>query len=450
VPDPPEFWPWAGIGVLQSIGVGVGVCVGVGVGVVWKSASGAVCERGAGSVAGVISLADVRDARERLTGFVRATPVQRPESISRLAGRAVLLKPEHLQRTGSYKVRGAYNAISRLPKGCAVVAASAGNHAQGVALAATATGHKATIFMPSGAPLPKVEATRGYGAEIQLVGHVVDDALAAAKRFAEETGAVFVPPFDDPFIIAGQGTVGLELGEEAPEAEVVVVPVGGGGLISGVATALAHTRPGMRVVGVEAEGAAAMVAALSAKRPTVLESISTMADGIAVRSVSELTLSHVQAYVDDVITVSEEEISRALLLLLERGKAVVEPSGAVGLAAILSGKVAGKGPVATILSGGNVDPLLLMRLIDHGLNAAGRYLVLRVVLGDQPGELARLTSRVAELSLNVLDVEHHRAGAGLRLNEVEVLLTLETRDPDHRHQIADAVAAADFTVHLVR
>jgi threonine dehydratase len=398
----------------------------------------------------VISLADVRDARERLTGFVRPTPVQRPESISKVAGRTVLLKPEHLQRTGSYKVRGAYNAISQLPAGCPVVAASAGNHAQGVALAASATGHAATIFMPTGAPLPKVEATKGYGAQIRLVGNVVDDALAAAIAFAEETGAVFVPPFDHPHIIAGQGTVGLELGEEAPDAEVVVVPVGGGGLISGVATALAHTRPGVRVIGVEAEGAAAMVAALAAKKPVTLDSIRTMADGIAVRSVSELTLAHVQAYVDEIVTVTEEEMSRALLLLLERGKAVVEPSGAAGLAAILAGKIPGRTPVATIVSGGNVDPLLLMRLIDHGLTAAGRYLVLRVVLGDQPGELARLTSRIAELSLNVLDVEHHRAGAGLRLNEVEVLLTLETRDPDHRHEISDAVAAAGFQVHLVR
>jgi threonine dehydratase len=398
----------------------------------------------------VISLADVRDAQERLVGFVRATPVQRPDSISRLAGRPIVLKPEHLQRTGSFKARGAYNAISRLPEGCEVVAASAGNHAQGVALAATTTGHRSTIFMPTGAPLPKLQATADYGADIRLVGLVVDEALAAAKQFAEETGAVFVPPFDDPFIIAGQGTVGLELAEEAPEAEVVVVPVGGGGLISGVATALAHTRPGVRVVGVEAEGAAAMVAAVAARNTVTLDRISTMADGIAVKCVSELTLSHVQAYVDEVVTVTEEEISRALLLLLERGKAVVEPSGAAGLAAILAGKIPGRGPVATILSGGNVDPLLLMRLIDHGLTAAGRYLVLRVVLGDQPGELARLTARVAELSLNVLDVEHHRAGAGLQLNEVEVLLTLETRDPAHRHEIADAVAAAGFGVHLVR
>ncbi len=398
----------------------------------------------------MITLADVAAARKRLAAVVRPTPVRLSDSISRTAGRTVLLKPEHQQRTGSYKVRGAYNRISRLDEGVAVVAASAGNHAQGVAFAAGATGRRSTIFMPVGASLPKIDATRGYGAEVRLVGGLVDDTLLAAGAYALETGAVFVPPFDDPHIIAGQGTVGLELADEAPEAEVVVVPVGGGGLLAGVATALAHTRPGTRIVGVEAEGAAAMQAALAARQPVALDHVATMADGIAVRSVSELTLAHALAYVDQVVTVTEEEISAALLLLLERAKAVVEPSGAVGLAAVLAGKVAGGGPACCILSGGNVDPLLLMKLIHHGLSVAGRYLVLRVVLGDSPGQLARLTARLAELGLNVLDVEHHRSGPRVVLDEVEVLLTVETRGPVHGSEITAALVADGARVEVVR
>ena len=401
----------------------------------------------------MISLDDLRAARTRVTPVIRATPVTTSDALSTLVGRRLSLKGEHLQRTGSYKIRGAYNRISRLdpattPAG--VVAASAGNHAQGVALAARLSGIASTIFMPITAPLPKVAATRGYGAEVRLVGEFVDDCIAAALEHAQATGAVFVPPFDDPLIIAGQGTVGLELAEEAPDAEVVVVPVGGGGLIAGVATALALTRPGVRIVGVEAAGASAMRASLDAGRCVSLERVATMADGIAVRAPSELTLAHVRAYVDDVVTVTEEEISQAVLLLLERAKALVEPSGAVGLAALLAGKVAGTGPVTTILSGGNVDPLLLMKLIDHGLSAAGRYLVVRVVLGDRPGALAALTATMATLGLNVLSVEHHRAGLALRVDEVEVLLTLETRDPDHRSEIVAAIGAAGFAVELVR
>ena len=399
----------------------------------------------------MITLADIRAARERVAPVVRPTPVDASTTLSRLAGRPVLLKPEHLQRTGSYKIRGAYNLISQLPPGCEVVAASAGNHAQGVALAASLTGHRSTIFMPANAPLPKTEATRAYGAEIVLAGEVVDDCIAAARRYAEETGARFVPPFDDPLVIAGQGTVGLELADECDETlEVVVVPIGGGGLISGVATALAHTRRNVKVVGVEAAGAPAMQAALSAGIPVALARVSTMADGIAVRSVSELTLAHAKAYVDEVVTVTEEEISRALLLLIERTKAVVEPAGAVGLAAILAGKVSGSGTALAILTGGNVDPLLMMKLIDHGLSAAGRYLMLRIILGDQPGALAALTGAIAHMGLNVLEVEHHRSGLTLGVDEVEVLVTLETRDPEHREHIVTGLQAAGFSVELVR
>ncbi len=399
----------------------------------------------------VIGPADVDAARARVAGVIRPTPVNRSDALSRLAGRPVLLKPEHLQRTGSFKIRGAYNFLAALaPAVTDVVAGSAGNHAQGVALAASLTGRRATVFMPVVASLPKVEATRGYGADVRLTGDSVDDCIAAARDHAATTGAVFVPPFDNLLVIAGQGTIGLEIAEEAPEASTVVVPVGGGGLISGIAAALSGVRPGTRVVGVEAAGAASMRAALDAGRCVPVPVLSTMADGIAVKSASELTLEHVRAFVDDVVSVTEEEISAAVLLLLERAKAVVEPSGAVALAAVLNGSVGGDGPVVAVLSGGNVDPQLLIKLIDHGLSASGRYLILRIVLPDHPGALASLTSDVARLGLNVLDVEHHRAGVDLALDEVEVMLTLQTRDAEHRHQVVLALAGAGYRVEQGR
>jgi threonine dehydratase len=398
----------------------------------------------------LVTVDQVRDARERVAGVLRTTPVDRSDTLTRLVGRPVLLKPEHLQRTGSFKIRGAYNRISRLPPGTPVVAASAGNHAQGVALAAGLTGRPATIFMPPGAPLPKVDATRGYGAEVRLEGPTVDDCIDLAKAFAEDKGAVFVPPFDDPLIIAGQGTIGLELAEEAPEAGTVVVPVGGGGLAAGIAVALAATRPAVRVIGVEAAGAASMRASLEAGRCVRLDRLETLADGIALKSPSPLTLAHCGAYLDQVVVVSEEEISQAVLLLLERAKAVVEPSGAAALAAVLNGRVPGSGPVVAILSGGNVDPLLLIKLIDHGLSAAGRYVALRVVVDDRPGELARLTGELARLGLNVLTVEHHRAGLELGVAEVEIRLTLETRDAIHRDQIVADLETLGYRVQPVR
>ena len=303
--------------------------------------------------------------------------------------------------------------------------------------------------MPPGTALPKVEATRAYGAEVRLVGQTIEDAIAAARDFAAGHDGYLVPPFDDRLVIAGQGTLGLELAEEMGDAEVVLVPIGGGGLISGVAAALAVERPDVRVVGVEAAGAASMVASLAAGRPTELASVRTIADGIALKSPSALTFAHVEALVDEVVTVSDEEIGRALILLLERAKAVVEPSGAVGLAALLAGRVSGTGPVAVVLSGGNVDPLMLTRLVEHGLSAAGRYLRLRVIVPDRPGALAGITQTVADLGINVLAVEHHRAGVQVGLGDVEVLLTLETRDADHRRQVVAALLERGYVVDRV-
>jgi threonine dehydratase len=398
----------------------------------------------------LIGLDDVTEAGRRVSGVRRRTPVDRSETLSRIAGRPILLKPEHLQRTGSFKIRGAYNHISRLDAGRPVVAASAGNHAQGVALAASLTGHEATIFMPANAPLPKVEATRGYGADLVLEGDTVDDCIGLAQRFAAGRGADFVPPFDDPLIIAGQGTIGLELASEAPDAETVVVPIGGGGLIAGIAAALAKLRPEVRVVGVEAAGAASMQASLAAGRCVRLDRVDTLADGIAVKSPSPLTIAHVRAYVEELVTVTEEEISQALLLLLERAKAVVEPAGAASLAAVLAGKVPGSGPVVVVLSGGNVDPLLLIKLIDHGLSAAGRYVALRVVVDDRPGQLAALTAEVARLGLNVLSVEHHRSGMDLAVAKVEIRLILETRNSVHRGEIVADLERAGFHAEPAR
>ncbi len=400
----------------------------------------------------MIELENLLAARDRVKDVIRPTPVDRSESLSKLAGRPVLLKPEHQQRTGSFKIRGAYNRISRLPEGVPVVAASAGNHAQGVALAASLTGRLATIFMPRNAALPKVEATREYGATVRLEGEVVDDCIALAQEFAADTGAVYVPPFDDLDVIAGQGTVGLELLEEAPEAEVIVVPVGGGGLVSGVGAAVALSQPPSssgkrpRVVGVEAAGAPTLTEALAAGRPITLPRLATMADGISVARCSDLTLSLTDRFVDEIVTVDEEEISQAMLLLVERAKAVVEPSGAASLAAILNRRLPGAGPAVAVLSGGNVDPLLLTKLIEHGLASAGRYLTLSIVMADRVGALAALTTQLARLGLNVLDVEHHRSGRDLAVSEVEVQVTVETRNLAHHDEVVAALTEAGYRV----
>ncbi len=395
----------------------------------------------------LVQVSEIDAARAGLAGVLRATPTERSATFSALCHRPVLLKGEHLQRTGSFKIRGAYHLLSHLaPSEDLVVAASAGNHAQGVALAATLLGKRSVIFMPAGAPLTKVQATRAYGADIRL-GHVlVDDCIAEARAWAAANGGIFVPPFDDPRIIAGQGTLGLELVDEAADAGVVLVPVGGGGLLAGVAVALRARAPDVRIVGVEASGAASMRASLDAFAPTGVHPVRTIADGIAIKSPSALTLAHAHALVDDVISVTDDEIGRALLLLLERAKQVVEPSGAVGLAALLAGKVPGTDAAVAVLSGGNVDPLMLGRLVHHGLTAAGRYLRLRVVVPDQPGALALIVETVARTGLNVLAVEHHREGVRVGIDEAEVLLTLETRDPAHRLEVIDRLREAG---HLV-
>jgi threonine dehydratase len=401
----------------------------------------------------MVGLEDIEDAAERLKPVLRPTPAMLSGPLTTLVGRPVFVKPEHFQRTGSFKIRGAFNKIASLASGCdtaEIVAASAGNHAQGVALAASLSGLRSTIFMPAGASLPKIDATRGYGAEVRFEIGPVDNALQAARNYAAERGAYYVPPFDDPLVIAGQGTVGLELAEEVPDAAAVLVPVGGGGLISGVAAGVRGRGSGARVIGVEAAGAAPMLAALRAGGPVELPSVETMADGIAVRCVSQLTFEHTKALVDAVITVDEEQISRAVVLLLERCKWVVEPAGAVPLAALISGAIPGDDPVVLVISGGNVDPLLLTRLVEHGLTAAGRYFMVSVVLPDKPGSLASLTGAVGGLGLNLLTVEHRRSGAPVGVNEAEVILTLETIDPAHRDAIVPTLRDQGFRATAYR
>ena len=381
-----------------------------------------------------VSLADVQRAREVIRDVVRVTPLEGSRPLTDLVGGPVHLKCENLQRAGSFKIRGAYLRLSRLTaqeRAGGVVAASAGNHAQGVALAAGLLNTKVTVFMPEGAPLPKVEATRAYGADIHFTGHSVDDALVQATAFSKKTGAVLIHPFDHPDIVAGQGTLGLEVLEQCPDVRTIVVCTGGGGLVGGVAVAVKGLRPDVRVVAAQAETAAAYPPSLAAGHPVALDTMATMADGIAVGRPGDLPFGIVRELVDDVRTVSEESLSRALLLCLERAKLVVEPAGAAAVAAILDEPLAFEPPVVAVLSGGNIDPLLMLRVLRHGLAAAGRYLSFRLRIPDRPGELARVLLALAEAGANVLDVAHERTGPTLHVDEVTVALQLETRGPEH-------------------
>jgi threonine dehydratase len=386
--------------------------------------------------------ADVRAARELLAGVVAPTPIANSRALSELCGGPVLLKCENLQRTGSFKIRGAYTRIARLDAGeraRGVVAASAGNHAQGVALAAQALGVRATVFMPERAALPKVDATRGYGATVHLVGATVDESLAQASAFAERTGAVFVHPFDHVDVIAGQGTVGLEIVEQCPDVATVLVPTGGGGLLGGVAAALPD---GVRVVGVQAEGAAAWPPSLVAQAPTALPVMRTLADGIAVGRPGDVTFPQVTALVDEILTVDDDALSRALLHCLERAKLIVEPAGAAAVAALLEHPRRFATPVVAVLSGGNIDPMVLGHMIRHGMVVAARHVELRLRIADRPGVLAALLTLIGEQGANVLDVAHSRISGALHLGEVDVAVSLETRGHQHIADLSEALRAA--------
>ncbi|MFZ3559510.1 threonine ammonia-lyase [Streptomyces sp. BH055] len=396
-----------------------------------------------------VTLDDVRGAQKMLSGVARVTSMAHSHHLSQLAGTPVHLKCENLQRTGSFKLRGAYVRIAGLlpeERAAGVVAASAGNHAQGVALASSLLGVRSTVFMPVGAPLPKVAATREYGAEVRLHGQVVDETLAAAQRYAEETGAVFIHPFDHPDIVAGQGTLGLEILEQCPEVRTILVGVGGGGLAAGIAVAVKALRPDVKVIGVQAAGAAAYPPSLAAGHPVAIKSLSTMADGIKVGRPGDIPFELVSGLVDGVRTVSEDALSSALLLCLERAKLVVEPAGASPVAALLSEPGAFEGPVVALLSGGNIDPLLMQRVLTHGLAAAGRYLSLRLRLTDRPGALATLLQVLSVADANVTDVSHVRTDPRLGLTEAEVELHLETKGPAHCTEVEAALREAGYTV----
>jgi len=399
----------------------------------------------------MVTLADIEAARRRIGNWVKLSPCAESSHFTQLTESLCYFKLENLQMTGSFKERGACNKLLLLTeaeRARGVICASAGNHAQGVAYHAGRLGIAATVVMPEPTPLIKVQSTRSHGAKVVLHGGNFDEANEEARRLQVAQGHTFVHPFDDPAVIAGQGTIGLELLEQNPYLEVVVVPIGGGGLIAGVATAIKEVNPRIRIVGVEPAVLPSMKAAVEAGARTTLEPASTIADGVAVKQVGEVTLPIVQRYVDEIVTVSEEEIANAILLLLEREKTVVEGAGATSLAALINGRVRAPGrKVAMILSGGNIDVNLVSRIIERGLVKDGRLVRLQVGLPDRPGTLARLTFALAEQKANIIEIHHNRAFTrGMGLGETEVEVTLETRGPSHIEALMEALSKQGYTV----
>ena len=391
------------------------------------------------------TLADLEAARARIAGIARVTPVYPSDTLSRLAGRPVQLKAENLQRTGAFKIRGAVNTIHSLTpeeRGAGVVAASAGNHGQAVAWAAREAGIAATIFMPQDSPMAKVDATRNYGASVELVGAGFDESMAAAQEHVDATGATFVHAFEDERVIAGQGTIGLELAEQLPDLGTLVIPIGGGGLAAGIAIALRAVRPNVRLVGVQAENMCPLAGGTDHRY--------TIAEGIAVKQPGVLTSAILADALDDVVTVTDDQISHAIVLLLERTKLLVEGAGAASVAAVLAGKAGGEDEVGVLLSGGNIDPTLLIQVMRHGLTQAGRFLVVRTRVGDRPGELIKLLQLVAEERANVVSVEHHREGMQLPIGQTEVELTLAMRDEEHCDELRRALAEQGFPVERLQ
>jgi threonine dehydratase len=397
-----------------------------------------------------VTLSDIEAARETVKPIINQIPIANARWLSELVGGPVYLVPENLQRAGSFKIRGAFNRLARLTseeKAKGVVAASAGNHAQGVALAAQVLGIKSTVFMPIGATIPKVEATKGYGADVEFFGTSIDEALQAAQEFSQRTGAILIHPFDHEDIVAGQGTLGLEILEKIPDLATVVVCTGGGGLLAGVALAIKSIRPEVTVVGAQAEDAAAYPPSLAAGKPVALTKMTTMADGIAVGRPGDLPFEIIKNHVDEIVTVSEEQLSYAALSVLERAKMIVEPAGAAATAAVMANPTHFKAPVAVILSGGNVDSLLLLRIIRHGMAAGGRYLTLQVQVPDAPGSLASLLRVLQESSANVVEVDHNRNDPKLGVDEVEIVLQVETRGRSHADRVLHALREEGFNVN---
>ena len=400
-----------------------------------------------------VTHADIQDAERVISGHVRETPLLPAGELGRSVGARVLLKAENLQLTGSFKARGATNTIRRLSGdalAAGVVAASAGNHAQAVAFAAREAGARAVLVMPEQAPVAKVAAVRQYGGEVELVDGGYDEAGAAAGRLAEEQGMTLVHAFDQPRVVAGQGTIGLEIARAAPEVGLIVVPLGGGGLAGGIALAASEALPSARIVGVQAEACAPYIDSLAAHRPVGARSANTICDGIAVKRPGDFTLPIVERYVDEVVTVSDDQVAEAMVLLLERSKLVVEGAGAVAVAALMHGRVdvGGAEVVCAVLSGGNVDASLLSECIRLGETAAGRRMVLSTVVPDRPGALAGLLRVVADCGANVVDVEHLRDGIELHVRETAIKLVLQTRGADSNRELLAAARAEGFSIRV--
>ncbi|GAC1419211.1 MAG: threonine ammonia-lyase [Acidobacteriaceae bacterium] len=395
-----------------------------------------------------IGLADVLAARERLRGSIYESPCPRSLMLSELTGQHVYLKLENLQMTGSFKERGALNRIALLTPEQAsrgVIAASAGNHAQGVAYHATKRGIHATIVMPQTTPLVKVTATRGFGAEVVLYGANYDEAHAEARRLCTLQGLTFIHPFDDADVMAGQGTIGLELLEQVPQLEAVVVPIGGGGLIGGIACAIKESRPGIKIVGVQTARLASMAAAVKAGEPVTIEPATTIADGIAVRRAGALTLPLVEAYVDEIVTVEEDEIASAILMLLEREKTLAEGAGAAALAALLQHRTSLINKhTAVLVCGGNIDVTLLSRIIERGLVQDGRLILLRIHLLDKPGALSDLTKLIASHRVNIVNTLYNRSYYGVNLGDTVIDITMETRGREHVAELLSSLTAQGY------
>lgn len=408
-----------------------------------------------------VQLADIQNASNLLEGVIERTPVAHSRALSEILGAEVFLKCENLQRSGSFKVRGAYVRMAQLSdaeKALGVVAASAGNHAQGVALAASRLGIAARIYMPRGAALPKIAATRSHGAEVILHGNTVDDALAEAKQYAQQTGAIFVHPFDNEDIIAGQGTLGLEILDQVPDVDTILVGVGGGGLLAGLSVAVRAKEKELgkkiRIIGVQAEHAAAYPPSLAADALVPLKKVSTIADGIAVGRPGQLPFTIVKSLVDDVHTVSEDDIARALIFLLERNKLVVEPAGSVSVAALMSGSLTEKygdlGTTVCLLSGGNIDPMLMLKVIQRGLSAAGRFMTIKLMLTDRPGELTSISRIISEHDANVTGVDHTRLGGALSMGDVSITIDMETKGAEHCKEVIAALEAEGYQPIVVQ
>lgn len=397
-----------------------------------------------------VDLNRIKAASEALKGMVHHTPLLTSRTFDNLAGCPVYMKAENLQKTGSFKIRGAYYCLSKLPpdeRSAGVVTASAGNHAQGIALGAQLNGIRAIVFMPIGASIAKVQATKNYGAEVRLVGTIFDEAVAAAKDYARETGAVFVSAFDHDDIITGQGTTGLEILEDLPDVETVIVPVGGGGLISGIAIALKESNPRIRVIGVQAEGAPALVRSFQTHALAPTLSVKTIADGIAIKHPADRTFHYIEKYVDDMVTVADEDTANTMVMLLERMKLVVEGAGAVALTALLSKRVLGRGKTAAILSGGNIDTKLLSSLIERGMLKASRYVRFFTAVEDKPGGLAKMLKVVADQQGNLIEVIHNRSSQTVPLGMTGVEVQIETRDQAHIDEVLTALSEQGYPVH---